>query len=327
MKSLHIGVFNPTLIYTASPYCGDEVFAKGFEKNGFDVIRFDYRASADCNTELQNISININPDVVWLGKCERLTEETIISLRNKFKDAIFCSWAADVRDTPTTHDLAKCRHIDYFFGTFGGDYLRAHLTTNMRLVCSILAFTDSDFYKKYEITPEFESDVLWTGHRCSGDNSLRNQVIDYLSVDKYRSDHRRHVNVLGLNEWLGYPEYNKYMTGAKIGIGVNSFKRTKYSSDRLGNYLATGTFFLTEKIEGLAACFRDGVHVDSFSTVEEMNSKVNYYLTHDDEREGIAREGQKLVLDCFDCKPLVKNILHIINTGQSLYDWDDLYTT
>jgi spore maturation protein CgeB len=117
------------------------------------------------------------------------------------------------------------------------------------------------------------------------------------------------------------------MTGAKIGIGENSFKMTKYSSDRLGNYLATGTFFLTEKIEGLAACFRDGVHVDSFSTVEEMNSKVNYYLTHDDEREGIAREGQKLVLDCFDCKPLVKNILHIINTGQSLYDWDDLYTT
>ncbi len=42
-KSLNIGVFNPSLIIQASPYCGDNVFAKGLEQNGYDVIRFDYR--------------------------------------------------------------------------------------------------------------------------------------------------------------------------------------------------------------------------------------------------------------------------------------------
>jgi len=42
--------------------------------------------------------------------------------------------------------------------------------------------------------------------------------------------------------------------------------------------------------------FEVGRHLDTFSTPEEAASKVADYLAHPDEREAIAREGQRHVL-------------------------------
>jgi len=326
MLSLHIGVFNPSLIHTASPYPGDKVFLKGFQKNGYDTKYFDYRATFDCNKELQLLELETEPDVIWFGKCERITEETMKFLRTKYKNAIFCKWAADVRYMPTEHDSMHCKYIDWFFGTFGGDYLKAHLVKGMKGVCSILTFTDSDFYRPIDYDNKYESNVLWTGHRSSGDNLLRNQIIDSLYRDTLRADMGHFVKMLGLTNWVGTPEYNAYITGTKIGIGCNSFKRTKYSSDRLGNYMSIGTFFLTEYIDGLDDCFKDNVHLSYFKDVDEMWKKIEYYLEHEDERNEIAKKGQTLVHKYFDSKPLVENILKVIKTNKKNYSWDDIYT-
>lgn len=36
-KAITVGVYDPRLIYQASPYCGDNVFAKGLEANEYKV--------------------------------------------------------------------------------------------------------------------------------------------------------------------------------------------------------------------------------------------------------------------------------------------------
>ncbi len=87
-KSLNIGVFNPSLIMQASPYCGDNVFAKGLELNGYEVIRFDYRAVVSPNEELISLAQTLKaspPSIVWMGKCERIASETVKQLRILFQ--------------------------------------------------------------------------------------------------------------------------------------------------------------------------------------------------------------------------------------------------
>jgi len=325
-KILCCGVYNPALICQASPYPGDNVFAKGFDANNFEVTRFDYRATKEPNTELLRISTQEQYDMFYFGKCETVLPETIATLRIQNKNAIFIKFGADVRDFPTSHDLGHNEYIDYFFATYGGEYLKAHLTKNMKVACSLITFTDSDFYKQEKVSEEYKTDILWTGRRGFGDNPLRNEVIEQLSKYK-KMKNSYNIRMFGIDEeWIGFPDYVRYINGAKIGIGVNSFSRAKYSSDRLGNYCSCGTFYLPHYFEGMEEVFDRGIHLDWFHNIEEFESKLNYYLNNDDIRENIAKTGQKHILEHFDCKPLVANILNVITYGKSKYKWDDLYT-
>ncbi len=321
-KSLHIGVFDPLLIHTASPYCGDNVFAKGFEANNFQVTKFDYRAAIQPNEELLEIAEKDAYTFFWFGKAERIDPETIGILKFKNPNSIFCKWAADVRDEPAWHDLAQNQYIDFFFGTFGGDYLKQHLLPSMKLVSSIFAFTDSDFYKSSnQGKKEYISDVLWTGRRGFGDNDLRNTIIDYLL-----SETSFNIKLFGIENtnWL-QDNYVNFITNAKIGIGSNSFDRYLYSSDRLGNYMSSGTFYLTQYINGIEKIFKKGIHLDWFSTIDELDNLIKYYLNHEKERKEVAKNGHEFVLKHFDYKPLINNCLNIINTGKSKYPWDDIF--
>jgi len=323
-KSINIGVFNPNNIYTASPYPGDQVFAKGLEKNGYEVHRLDYREEVDPNQSLLTLAEKIKPNLFWFGKCELIQPGTIKTLKVLYPGSIFIKWAADVRNEPTEHDLAHNQYIDYFFGTFGGEYLKKHLLPTMKGVASIITFTDEEFYtvKMKSKYSKYFSDVLWTGRRGFGDNDMRNEVIDSLIENKDKYD----IKVFGVdNEWLGDPEYLYYITGTKIGIGVNSFNRPKYSSDRLGNYMSCGTFYLAHYFEGIEKVFKRGKDLDWFKTVDEMWEEIKYYLKHKIERKKIAKRGSQFVRNHFDSKPLVGNLLHIIKTGKSKNSWDDVF--
>jgi len=326
MKTLHIDVFNPSLIYTASPFCGGQVFAKGFEKNGHEVYRFDYRASQIPNKELITFAETIKPDLLFFGKCERITPETVGLLRSKYPNAIFVKWLADCRNEPTDFDLNHLKYMDLLVATHAGEYLAKHkkVMPSGSKAMSIFTFTDSDFYKHYDYPTEFESDVLWTGRRGFGDNEMRNVIIDKIKELAKRSDMRVKTYGVDGENWLGYPEYLYAICGTKIGIGSNSFNRRKYSSDRLGNYMACGTFYFPQYIEGIEECFTRFKNLDWFETIDEMVYGIEYYLECPEEREEIAKKGQKFVLKHFDTKPLVKNILNVLETGKSLYKWDEI---
>jgi len=175
--------------------------------------------------------------------------------------------------------------------------------------------------------------VRWTGRRGFGDNLIRNQIIDSLTsitfsqVAEVRLDTTLKIRMFGHDgkRWLGNPDYVRYINGARIGIGSNSFNRTKYSSDRLGNYMSCGTFYLTQYIEGLEELFERGIELDWFETVEEMHEKIKYYLANETLRCQIAQNGRNKILKYFDYRPLVRNLLLTIETKKKQNSWEDVY--
>jgi hypothetical protein len=73
-------------------------------------------------------------------------------------------------------------------------------------VCSILTFTDSDFFTSEVKNRNYDSDVLWTGRPNIGDNPMRNDIIN--SLYQNTIDGKYKGKLFGIeNNWLKYPEY------------------------------------------------------------------------------------------------------------------------
>ena len=260
--------------------------------------------------------------------------DAIRFLRRSFPNATIVKWAADVRDNPSPHDTELLKAgVDWFFGTFGGEYLKKHLMPGMTGVGSIFTFTDSSYYKPQEVDEQYLSDVLWTGRRGFGDNRMRNEIIDSLYKTLVtqsmatKSEIRQNIKLFGHDgkTWLGDPDYVRYINGTRIGIGSNSFNRRLYSSDRLGNYMACGTFYLAQYIEGMELVFDRGIDLDWFTSIDDMHNRIKFYLENEQLRNVIAQRGRLKVLQLFDCKPLTMNLLNIIKTQSAKHPWEDVF--
>jgi spore maturation protein CgeB len=77
--------------------------------------------------------------------------------------------------------------------------------------------------------------------------------------------------------------------------------------------LATGSFLLTNDIPELHAVFEDGKHLVTYKDMDEAVEKAKYYIEHDEEREKIAREGMRYVLENHTIHHRVNRMLEEIN--------------
>lgn len=83
---------------------------------------------------------------------------------------------------------------------------------------------------------------------------------------------------------------------------------------RLFESMSTGSFLLTNWLPTLESLFKDGVHLATYKTLDEMEEKIKYYLSHNKEREKIAKAGQKEVLAKHKYQDRIERILKIINS-------------
>jgi len=91
-------------------------------------------------------------------------------------------------------------------------------------------------------------------------------------------------------EYLQLPElYNQ----AKININLTQIQNLDALPQRMYHVLASGGFLLTNYFEEIESLFKPGVHLETFRDFDEMKSKVEYYLKHEDERLKIACAGHE----------------------------------
>ena len=102
--------------------------------------------------------------------------------------------------------------------------------------------------------------------------------------------------------------------GSKIGINMSHFNYGRYTSDRLFRIMACGTMCLSHKYANIDVDFIDGVHLRTWSNIEELASLIDYYLNNEEERKQIALNGQKLVQENYTWENRIsKQLKNIIN--------------
>lgn len=140
---------------------------------------------------------------------------------------------------------------------------------------------DPEIHKKCDLSKIF--DIGFVGQKNPKLHKDRGKILNKLSK-KY--------NLLAVEGVWG-ENMSKIYSISKIGFNKS------LSGDlnmRVFEVMSSGTMLLTDKIgNGISDLFRNGEHLIMYNTENELNELIQYYLGNEDEREKIAKEGQKEV--------------------------------
>ncbi len=339
MKVLHAGIFKDHELG------GDIIFEKGLKQNGCDVERFDYRSVAlEYGTKymLQQLVEKIdNKDILFIGKGEQFNPQTLRTVRNRGVEVVL--WYGDMLPEPAPWLINLLPEVDFFFMSSGGDALREYFVKGSpRMAAYYFNPSDPELSDKYSSIPRCTRDVVFTGTSHGLVGTERLQTVNYL---KTRTDvtffggaerttdnsRNRIIRFLGRyfkskSDWVRGQEYIAAIKSASIGVGVNAFQNIpRYTSDRLSHYLTFGTFYLPWRFPGIEELFEVGKEIVSFTGIEDLDSKLTYYLNEQGEREAIAAAGQQKMLHQYNCKNIVGMMLDIVKTGTSdRFSWVEI---
>lgn len=96
--------------------------------------------------------------------------------------------------------------------------------------------------------------------------------------------------------------------GSKINLNISLKGIEGGTPQRVMDILGAGGFALTSYCEETAEIFEEDKEIVMFRSPEELLEKVDYYLSHDKEREQIARAGHAKVMKYYTYEKKVRNL-------------------
>lgn len=150
-----------------------------------------------------------------------------------------------------------------------------------------------------EIIPSPSRSVMFVGSKgYHPEWQWRPQLLNWLK--KTYGDKFTHVGGDGDTGTVRGLQLNYLYKTSKVSVGDSlclSFDYPYYWSDRVYETLGRGGFMIHPFIEGMQEDFEDGKHLVffKFGDFDDLKSKIDYYLEHDDEREAIRRAGHEHV--------------------------------
>lgn len=150
-------------------------------------------------------------------------------------------------------------------------------------------------HKDYD-TNNFTQDVIFVGSKgYHPEWKYRPKLIDFLK-ETYGTKFT-HVGGDGDTGTVRGHELNKTYAQSKIAVGDSlniDFNYPYYSSDRLFESTGRGGFTIYPRIKGLEEYFTEEEIVwYEHGNLKDLKQKIDYYLTHDDEREAIRLRGHE----------------------------------
>ena len=103
----------------------------------------------------------------------------------------------------------------------------------------------------------------------------------------------------------------EFYSRSKIVFGVSDFDYELYTSNRFFVALGCGACYITKKFKGVELLGENKKHLLWFETKEELFDILDYYLSHDSEREKIRQNAEKLALERHTYTHRIRNLLDI----------------
>ena len=265
MNILYVGVFDntKTSTNTSQLLC--------LNRLGHNVVGYNYRKKAELignKARDQDIIDLVNSrdfDLVIYSKCNEVSERVFIENSKKAKT---CLWFMDPLVSYTQEMLQKTSLVDYFCCD-KENVLQSALQINKNSFHVFEGF-DSEIDRPYNLAKS--TDVLFIGNmygqRQKCINLIKHPVFVLNNV--YGADHAVAVS------------------RAKINL---NFCTSHGASDRVYKIMASGGFLMSDDWAGRQKYFKDGEDLVIFTSIEDLNEKIHYYLKNREERESIAKCG------------------------------------
>lgn len=266
-------------------------------------------------------SIDFVPDITFLQIHNDTigNRQTIDLLRDPIRKlresgSFVINWNGDIRNHTPRWMLSFSQYVNLTAFTNQRD-IDAFKLSNKE--CEFLQIgIDTETFRKRDRS--YLHDVVFMG------NHYGNFPLSQFRMEAVRSLKKRNLglygNYPGSNQNLQanpndpfpmqYKESEVYSC-SKIAISISHYKVEKYTSDRLLRAMGSGCFTLAHHYPGIEDQFEVGKHLDTFNTIHEMNKKIDYYLSRDDEREQIANCGYTHVHRNYTYDNMAQNIINL----------------
>ena len=312
--------------------------AKGFIRLGNDVRLFSYCSALAEASPLKGKTFsalffksrvdklladqikNYKPDIVYVNFAKVLDADTVKQMRQAAPNAVFIGDDGDPWPKLQKNRMETAKKLDILTATNDGKFLQDYRDAGVPNCVFVPNLCDPDTDHQYDVGPEWETDILWTGtakHHASTSGVLREQIVTELS----RRDNCTLYGCFGRPK-VGGINYLYAISGARIGVNVNAVNSVRlYHSDRLTHYLACGTFVLAKRVPDTNLLFKDKQHLRYFDDVDEFFDLARWYLNHETERKKIADAGMKRAHEHFNCLKIAGYILDLVEKGTYSAPW------
>jgi len=256
------------------------------------------------NRALRKMAIQCRPDIIWVDKgsfvqsgtlrwIKQQTNATVINFNTDYLSNRKNHWRMHINCLPA---------YDYYFtsNAFDVDYLR---NRGVGEVMVLPLGYYAELFKNLPILTVVEeerlgADVGFNGHWEPATEALVLQLLDRglkLRVRGTSWHHMRNKDRLaGIVEstFLPSDEFVKCIMATKINLGINSTINRNQTSGRSCEIPAAGGFLLAQRTVEHEAMYVEGKEAEFFDTVDDIVSKAEYYLAHEEKRKEIAANGR-----------------------------------
>ena len=263
-----------------------------FKKLNHNVVGYNYRKkAAQIGNDFRDVDLikvikERNFDLILYSKCNVVSPKVF---RESSQHSKTCLWFMDPLQTYTEEMKLKTSLVDYFCCDKSNVLDCAkEINPNSFLVCEGY---DEEVDRPYDLKKEY--DVTFIGN-IYGD---RKNFIDGIKKDV------KVINgVFGAN-------HAKVVSKSKINL---NFCTTDGASDRVYKIMAAGGFLLTNDWKGRDKNFVDEKDCVVFKDIEDLNKKIDFYLSNPELIEKIALSGLQTVQK-YNRESWAKNIIKFAN--------------
>lgn len=273
------------------------------------------------NRKLARAAKKERPDLFMAVGGHYVTGDTIVELKKAGIKTVL--WTTDAPTCFFDNIKATARHYDNVFcaGTEAVEILKNNGVNNAHW----LPFAcDPDYHHPVELTPDekvkYSRDIVFVGSFYPN----RKEVLEGISdmnvavCGPYWDRLDKNSPLLGktMSSKVNYTEWVNIYSAAKVVLVIHyNDGRTPcdQASPKLYEAMACGSFVLVDGQKDARALFEDKKHVVFFEGKDDLRKKIRYYLDEPDEREAIAREGRREVLEKHTYKHRIREMLSVMN--------------
>ena len=176
-------------------------------------------------------------------------------------------------------------------------------------------------YARFQVLPNYKTDYksfvsdYFIGYKCSAIE--RTTILRELS-------RIADVHLYTTSDTSTYPEINNHGIADSASVALKIYATSKINLNitlrtitsgiplRCFDIMGMGGFLLSNYQPELAEFFEDGHELVMYESISDLVSKVQYYLTHEYERNAIALAGQKKVHKLFSFEAQLQNMFLMI---------------
>ncbi len=258
------------------------------------------------NNAFAKKAIEINPELILIIKGKDISSRSIKKIK-KWNSGLIFNFNTDDFFSPRypSNTSRKLRNsIPYYHCIFIGrpySFLKELIYAGAQRVEYLPFAYDPEIHKpivlSQEEKKEYATDIIFAGspekERISILENLANAGYD---LKIYGSGWSRWSLSEKLKKCLANKpvyaeELAKVYAGAKIILAFMRRGNRDLSNSRMFEVPACGAFMLTERSREVFKFFKEGKEIECFDGFEELREKVDYYLSHDAERNKMAKEG------------------------------------